>query len=56
MNRKTIKIVALHLVAFAFIACNKGSTQINEAIAALGKLDAGTQVGVNRAEYSRLLI
>lgn len=56
MNRKFINTVALPLLAFALLACSKVSTQVNEALGALGKLDASTQVGVSRSEYSRLLI
>ncbi len=44
---------------FSLIGCNlfsRESGQVKEALAALGKLDAGTQVGVNRPEYSRLLL
>lgn len=56
MKTKLLTIVSLLLMALSLAGCDKESAQVKEALTALGKLDAGTQVGINRPEYSRLLL
>ena len=54
MNTKLLSLFIL--IPFVLAGCGKESAQVKEAFTALGKLDAGTQVGINRPEYSRLLL
>lgn len=50
MNTKLLSLFIL--IPFVLAGCGKESAQVKEAFTALGKLDAGTQVGINRPEYS----
>ncbi len=59
MRTHKLQIGILISLIFLLIGCNSSaldSVEVKEALTALGKLDAGTQVGINRQEYSRLLL